>query len=302
LQAVAVDVRAEVRMTSRALVLGGGGPVGIGWEAGLLAGLAEGGVHVSNADLIVGTSAGSVVGGMLACGASPREIYERQLEPPDRDPRPIGHVDLTGLIGHMMKLYTSERPQQELIAEIGDFALSAQTMTERDWISGFESESLTSGQWPERFVCTAIDTADGFFRAWDAGSGVRLSLAVASSCAVPGVFPPVTIDGRRYMDGGIGSTTNAQLARGHDRIIVVYVTAGTAAANSPIADVRRERFEREIGALRDAGSEVGVIVPNDEFNEKIGFQYMAPEKRQEAAEMGYRQGAEEATRLRPVWS
>lgn len=64
-------------MTSRALVLGGGGPVGIGWEAGMLKGLADDGIQLAEADLIVGTSAGSAVGSQLALGVSPAQLVRR---------------------------------------------------------------------------------------------------------------------------------------------------------------------------------------------------------------------------------
>ena len=61
-------------MTTKALVLGGGGPVGIAWETGLLAGLAEGGIDLSHADYILGTSAGAFVGAQLAMGRSPAKL------------------------------------------------------------------------------------------------------------------------------------------------------------------------------------------------------------------------------------
>src|SRR5688500_8760504 len=64
-----------------ALVLGGGGITGIAWEIGLLAGLAEAGTDLSDADLVVGTSAGSVVGAQLTSGAGLEEMYGRQLDP-----------------------------------------------------------------------------------------------------------------------------------------------------------------------------------------------------------------------------
>ena len=68
---------------------------------------------------------------------------------------------------------------------------------------------------------TAVDAESGEPVAWHGGSGVRLDRAVAASCAVPAVYPPVTIDGRRYMDGGIRSATNADLAAGASAVIVL---------------------------------------------------------------------------------
>ena len=65
-----------------ALVLGGGGITGIAWEIGVLAGLAEAGADLTGADLVVGTSAGSVVGAQVTAGADLEALHARQLEPP----------------------------------------------------------------------------------------------------------------------------------------------------------------------------------------------------------------------------
>ena len=75
-------------------------------------------------------------------------------------------------------------------------------------------------------MCTAVDAETGEFVTWSKDSGVPLVRAIASSCCVPGIFPPITINGRRYIDGGMKSATNAELAAGHDRVLVVSVTGG----------------------------------------------------------------------------
>ncbi len=291
-------------MTSRALVLGGGGPVGVAWESGLLAGMEDAGMDVAAADLIVGTSAGSVVGSQLTLGRAPKELYERQLEPAEPGRRNIGPVDMSGVMAQFLKLYTSDRPQQELLAELGKFALAANTMGEEEWVAGFALDEATGGdRWPERaFKCTAIDTADGSFVAWDRDSGVPLRLAVASSCTVPGIFPPVTINGHRYMDGGVRSTTNGDLAAGYSKVLIVNVTAGVGAARPELVERRRQRFDRELEGLRSSGSEVKVITPDEGFGRAIGMNLMDFTKRREAAEIGYRQGAVEGARLREFWS
>ena len=69
-------------MATRALVLGGGGVAGIAWELGLLSGWAGEGVDVREADLVVGTSAGSVVGAQLRLDGDLQSLFERQLLPP----------------------------------------------------------------------------------------------------------------------------------------------------------------------------------------------------------------------------
>jgi NTE family protein len=292
-------------MSMRALVLGGGGPVGVAWESGLVAGLAEHGVRMGEADLFIGTSAGSVVGSQLAAGRTPQELYERQIAPAEPGGREQRNIDMSGVIAQFIRLYSSDRPQEELRAEVGAFALQAETMSEDEWIAGFRTiDAVEARTWPTRkFSCTAIDTADGSFMVWNNESDVPLSLAVASSCAVPGVFPPVTINGRRYMDGGLRSTTNADLARGYVTVLVVAVTASRAAAgpNAALADARRRRFEAEIADIRHSGSAVEVITPDDDFVRAFGFNLMDFRRRHEAAELGLRQGRTVATALRDFW-
>lgn len=287
----------------RALVLGGGGPVGVAWECGLLAGLAEHGADVSDADFIVGTSAGSIVGSQLASGKTPGEIYRRQLEasPPGR--RASMPSDLSGLIPRMIQLYTSDRPIQDLRAEIGAYAIAAEVMPEEEWLAGFSSiEPANADTWPKRFACTAIDVNDGALVFWRDESHVPLLLAVASSCAVPGIASPVTINGRRYMDGGIGSTTNSEVAAGYDQVLIVSLTGSTRSRASAIAEAVQRRFAAEVAVLRAAGSEVEVVFPGDDFAQEIGANLMDVTLRFRAAELGLLQGATEAERIRRFWT
>jgi NTE family protein len=199
----------------RALVLGGGGPVGIGWESGIISGLMEGGVDLSQADLIVGTSAGSFVGANLAMGRDLAHLVETFITEP-QEPVPAAQPaapppDLSILIGKMQEAVSGARPAKEVRAEIGAWALTAKTISEEDFIASFGSwfSGLPETAWPDRpFACTAVDAADGSFVVWDRGAGIGLARAVASSCSVPGIFPPIAIRGRRYIDGGMRSATN----------------------------------------------------------------------------------------------
>jgi NTE family protein len=293
-------------MAKRALVLGGGGPVGIGWESGIIAALVEAGARVDEADFIVGTSAGSVVGSQLARGRTAKDLYESQLTLAERRAEAIREpIDLAPLIAQFTKLYTSDAPVEQLRAEIGAFALQ-QHPDEDDWVAGFTASELAGdGAWPARdYACTAIDVADGRFVVWDRASNVPLGLAVASSCAVPGLVPPVTINGKRYMDGGIGSTTNATVANGYDKVLVVQVTRPPGAASGPMAPMierMRKRFDDELDAVRASGSAVEVIAPDDDFARTFGANLMDFSKRREAAEAGYAQGTREAARIAAFW-
>jgi NTE family protein len=288
-------------MAKRALVLGGGGPVGVAWESGLIAGLAEAGVDLSVADFIMGTSAGSFVGAFLAAGRSPAEVVAPFLGdamPSSPSEMLTSPPDLLPLIGKMMDSYAGVRPNAEVLAEIGSWALQASVLTEEAYLSSFGRSlaSFPEGYWPERrYACTAVDAESGAFVQWDRNSKVALTRAVASSCAVPGVFPPVTINGRRYMDGGMRSATNADLAKGCEVVVIVSV----ASQASP--EVFRRPLDRELKALQESGSKVEVLRPNAESLEAFGPNLMDYRRRPAAAASGLKQGQAGLDALRAVW-
>ncbi len=290
-------------MTRRAVVLGGGGPVGIAWETGLAAGLERGGVRLRDADLFVGTSAGSVVGAQFALGKAPDELialYETidDAEHPSQKP-----VDFAALIQQFIEMYTSSDPPEKIRADMGAFALKADTISEDEWLDTFRRmPGMAGSAWPERrFVCTAVDTSDGAFVTWDKDAGVTLDRAVASSCAVPGVYPPVTINGRRYIDGGVRSATNADLACGYDAVLIVAVTMPGMNAMPAIAEAMQRQIDGEVAALRESGSRVEVIVPDEASGQSFGLNLMDFSRREPVAEAGARQGLAEAERLRAFW-
>lgn len=305
-------------MTTRALVLGGGGPVGIAWEAGLAAGLLEGGVDLSRADYILGTSAGSFVGSQLAAGRDPGAMAAAILaeeqrgksaadsgEPPASGGAraPGGNTNMMTLMKLMQEAANGKRSGEEVRKELGAFALGAQTVDEETFIKSF-GRSLSEGgdgAWPEHhFACTAVDTATGAFQVWDNSTGVPLAKAVASSCSVPGVYPPITINGKRYMDGGMRSGTNADLAKGHDKVILVAVRIG---AGDPAALERsKAALDKEIKVLTDAGAEVEVITPDEASAAAFGNNLMNARVRPAAARAGLEQGRALAAKLKAFWN
>jgi len=287
-------------MARRALVLGGGGPVGIAWESGIIAGLEQEGVAVGGADLIVGTSAGSVVGAQLALGRSGQEVLATQLAEIPRAGQSDSIAPPLPDVGPLIQMMANRPAQGEMPvhmrAEIGAFALRAKTIDEEAFIANFGRIASTRGAWPERFVCTAIDALDGSFRTWGKAAGVDLGRAVASSCAVPGIFPPISISGRRYYDGGIRSATNADLANGYDLVLVVAVMSAV------MPEAFRQSFDAEITALEASGSRPSLIVPDAECLALFGINLMDSSRRSEIARAGQRQGLLEAARLREFWN
>jgi NTE family protein len=296
------------RAMSQGLVLGGGGPVGIAWQAGLLAGLAEGGVRPGEADFIVGTSAGSVVGALIAMGRAPADLAGPILAEADR-PRAIpaqaaedrpGAPNMMLLFQKMQEAASGERDPEEVRREIGAFSLAAATADEATFIGGFGRQlaEAKEGEWPGRgYACTAVDCETGEFVVWDKEAGVPLSRAVASSCSVPGVFPAITINGRKYMDGGMRSATNADLAKGHAKTIVIALRLG----GGEFADRMMKPVEREIETLRAAGGEVELIVPDYASTAAFGNNLMNPRHRPAAAKAGLEQGRRIAGALGQFW-
>jgi NTE family protein len=288
-------------MSNRALVLGGGGPVGVAWESGLIAGLAESGIDLSQADFIMGTSAGSMVGAQLAIGRPPAALaqpYTSGELPPSASESLAAPPDLTPLVAKLMDSYAGVRPTEEVCREIGAWALRASAMSEEAYVGSFARTlaGLPADYWPAHgFACTAVDANSGKFVAWNKESGVPLVRAVASSCAVPGIFPPVTIHGQRYIDGGMRSGTNADLAKGYE--IVVVIALGSDAA----PEVFRRPLERELLALRESGSKVELIRPDAQSFEAFGPNLMDHRRRPAAAASGLRQGRVGLETLRDLW-
>lgn len=276
-------------MTKRALVLGGGGLTGIGWEWGILSGLAEAGVDLSDADLVVGTSAGSVVGAQLATGLDLEERYQAQLVPPDGE--------LAASLGARVMLryalaMVGPRAPQKVRKRIGRLALRAKTGPESARRAVIESR-LPVKEWPTRpLQLTAVDTATGELRVFDRSSEVPLVSAVAASCAVPGVWPPVTIEGHRYMDGGARSGTNADLAAGYDRVVVI---APLPRGIGPMSGVATQ-----VEALR-ARSQVALVTPDRASVQAFGRNVLDPKRRAGAARAGRAQATALASEIRDLW-
>lgn len=223
--------------TRRGLVLGGGGVAGIAWESAMIATLQAGGIDLSGADVIVGTSAGSVVGAALRSG-DVDSWYRTQLERAASDPVAAEFDSLAGLDAEpvmtaAMAAIEGATGDRDARARLGGFAVrSGARLDEQASVERIASLLITA-EWPERELrVTVVDATEGDFRVLDRDSGVDLVRAVAASCAVPGVYPPVTIGGRPYMDGGMRSATNADVAEDCDRILVL--SCGPEAPMSPL--------------------------------------------------------------------
>ncbi|SHN88981.1 NTE family protein [Geodermatophilus obscurus] len=275
-----------------ALVLGGGGITGIAWEIGVLAGLAEAGVDLTGADLVVGTSAGSVVGAQLTGGADLDGLLARQLEPPTGEQ--AARMSRAALARYGWAVLRSRGDDVGFRRRVGALARAAEqaglTPTEQERLDVIGSR-LVSHDWPDRDLrVTAVDAETGEFRVLDRTSGVPLLQAVAASCAVPGVYPPVTIDGRRYVDGGMRSAANADLAEGYDRVVVL---APLPRGMGPMASVDAQ--------VTGMVARVAVVSPDEAGRRAIGRNVLDPAARAGSARAGRAQAAGVAAEVTEVW-
>jgi NTE family protein len=281
---------------TRALVLGGGGVAGVAWELGILTGLHDAGVDVRGADLIIGTSAGSVVGAQISSGTELETLFASQLTPVEQSKERAVAFDPTQMMEVFSKAIAEAGSDAKAMrARIGAYALSAQTVPEAERRAIIESR-LPVHTWPQqRLLIVAVDTATGEEYVIGRESGVSLVDAVGASCAVPGVWPPVTIAGRRYMDGGMRSATNADLANGYNRILILN-PLGEGANYFGIGPAG------EAAALKRAGSQVLVIEPDAASISAIGMNPLDPATRKPSALAGRNQGREIAASVTALWS
>lgn len=286
---------------SKALVLSGGGITGIAWELGILFGLKESGVDVTDVNLIVGTSAGSSVGAQLTSDLSLEELYNLQLAPIEKTKETQVKFDGHEFKKMMAAAIMSSPDSQTARARIGEAALSAETIDEEKRLELMASR-LPNHNWnPEQnFIINTVHAHTGEWVTFDQNSDVPLLLAVAASSAVPGIYPPTTINGERYIDGGMSSGTNADLAKDQEIVLILVAEPSmTIPAMGPT--MHRITFEDELKVLKDSGSQVMVITPDEYSLESKGPNPLEPSSRRSSAEAGRKQGNKIAEDVRKFW-
>ena len=267
----------------KALVLGGGGVAGIAWMTGLLTGLAEAGTDLTGADLIIGTSAGANVAAQVGSGLPLADLYARQADP-ERQCREIAvEPDLEQVGADFVKVMGEAESAREIQRRMGAWALAADTVPEPARRAIVEGR-LPSHEWPERAIkLVAVEASTGETAVFDRDSTVSLVDAVAASSAVPGVWPPVTIGARRYIDGGVRSADNADLAVGWSEIVIL----SPLGYDSPLPLMP---LREVVATLRESGSAVTVLTPDAASAAAIGSNPLDPGTRTPAAGAGRAQG------------
>ena len=292
----------------RALVLGGGGAAGNAWEIGVIAGLVDAGLDVTEADLIIGTSAGSTAAAQISSATEPAALLASILA---AAPQPrTGPVGSDGIRAANRAAADLLEKTSGIIAAAEDAADMRRRMgaaaLETDAVPGSPGQTqrratvaarLPSQRWPQRpMLIVAVDAHTGEPVVFDRHSGVELVDAVTASCAGPGV-PPHGIGDNRYIDGGYRSNENADLAAGYGRVLVL----------SPLGGRSRAPLEwgihlaAQVDELRARGSRVETIFPDSNSRNAFGVNLMDLSTRPPAARAGYNQGRARAEQLTEFW-
>jgi len=276
----------------RGLALGGGGVTGIGWETGLLLGLQDLGVDVTIADAVVGTSAGSVVGAQITTGISLSDLFDYQVSTPK--PGRLASISPLVLFGFARALLRARGDLEAFGRHVGRWSArraDAGKLPSLEARFNAIRERLPVQEWGPggRLQVTAVDVETGVLRVFDGSDGVSLVEAVTASCAVPGVYPPVPIQGRQYVDGGARSGSNADLVADCDRVL----------AFTPV--------DRAVGPMRSAGQLLGevphlAVSPDADSVKAIGKNVLDPARRGASARAGRAQAAAVAPLAREIWS
>jgi NTE family protein len=262
--------------TELGLVIGGGGIWGIAWEIGVLKALEDSGASLKNADVVIGTSAGAIVGAQYFGDRTIDEMLREQQNP-------------AGWLMKATKTLPKRKPKQHrsMVREAESQAerslrLSHAAAQSRvpipSWLyTMIIRKVLRVSDWPKstHFLAATTDCETGRVKLWRSSDGVPIGRAVAASCCVPGVFPPIMINGRRYVDGGCGSANN------FDKIIETNVGRAVCIGpfggeHSPELGQERRYLSEGIERVKQAGIEVLVITPGEGFVAKAGDNGLNP--------------------------
>jgi NTE family protein len=271
-----------------ALVLGGGGAAGNAWLIGIIAGLAEAGLDLTEAaDLVIGTSAGATAAAQVFSGIPATELLASVLSNPvrpvvqNRERSPS--LPMATVFERMRAIGAAATSAADLQRAMGAFGL------ESDSILGPAAEQrratvaarLPRPEWPDMpMIVVAVDAHTGELAAFDRDSGVDLVDAVTASCALPGLAPTHSINGGHYIDGGVRSADNADLSSGYANVVVLSPLGGrSGTVPGQFEGLRRAPEWRtdlasQVEDLREQNSRVEVITPDADSRATMGTNQM----------------------------
>ena len=289
-------------------MLGAGGVLGAAWSIGALCALERvTGVDVRTFDIVVGTSAGSVLAALTCAGVRPEELAQHQRGVPveegplagytyDHDRATGGSLPSRpkpGLGSHRLLMRSVRRPWSVTPMAAMSSLLPTGTgslWTVRSLVDAFTPEDAWSPH-PNAWI-VAMDYDTGRRVAFGRADSPPASLAeaVLASCAIPGWYAPVAIGGRRYVDGGTCSPASADLVigQGLDEVVVLAPMASFEYDNPTAVPARVERsfrrsvsrrVVREAAKVRADGTRVTVLTPGRRDLEAMGANLMDPSRR-----------------------
>jgi NTE family protein len=302
-----VDATRRVRAAGeRALVLGGGGSAGNAWLIGVIAGLFDAGLDVTEADLIIGTSAGSTAAAQITSATPTQLLADILAAVPQPRTAPVGsdggRVRIGSAADHMertSRIIAAAGDAADMRRRLGAAALEMDAASDGSvqerWRATVAAR-LPSQHWPERtMLITAVDAHTGEPVVFDRHSGVDLVDAVAASCASGLAY---SIGGSRYIDGGYRSNAeNADLAAGYTRVLVLSPFGGRS--RTPVD--WGMHLATQVDELRARGSRVETIFPDSNSRTAFGDNVMDLSTRPPAARAGYNQGRALAEQLTEFW-
>jgi NTE family protein len=301
-----VDATKRVRAAGeRALVLGGGGSTGNAWLIGVIAGLFDAGLDVTEADLVVGTSAGSTAAAQIA-GATPTELLAAILAAaPQHRTGPVGsdggRAPIRPVAQHlerMNRIIAAAENAADVRRRIGAGAIEMDAASDGSWQTQWRATvaaRLPIQRWPQRtLLITAVDAYNGEPVVFDRHSGVDLTDAVAASCSSGSAY---RIGDNHYIDGGYRRNENADLAAGYERVLVLAPFGGKTLTPLDWG----MHLAAQVDELRARGSSVETIVPDSSSEHIFGVNAMDLSLRPAAARAGYSQGNALAEQLTEFW-
>ncbi len=295
-----------------ALVLGGGGAAGNAWEIGIIAGLAEAGLDMTEAaDLAIGTSSGATAAAQLGSGIPPAKLFASVLSPPvqpvrqNRERPPA--LTMATVFERMRAISANATSAVDLQRAMGAFGLECDPVlaSTAGHHRSVVAARLPRHEWPARpMIVVAVNAHTGELATFDRESGVDLVDAVTAATALPGSSPTININGTHYINGGVRSAENADLASGYANVVVLSPFGGRSRTlpEGQFEGLRRPPewgmdLEGQVEALRLQGSRVEVITPDADSQAAMGTNQMDPATRTPSARAGFDQGQREATRV-----
>jgi NTE family protein len=279
------------------LVIGGGGFVGIAWEIGVFKALEDGGASLKKVSAVIGTSAGALVGAQYFSGRDIDVMFREQHHP--------------GWLVHVSKLVQSkkakpftdkqndEESKREQKVRLGRSAIESRSFLPQSLYIKMVQKVIKVKGWPQdvNYMPTTTDCETGDLKLWRQSDSIPFIRAVAASCCVPNILPPVTINGRRYVDGGCGSVNNFDkiIETGIQKAIFIGPFGGE---HSPEIGQERRKLSKEIEQVKQAGIDALVITPSAKLAESCGLDILNPALSPAAAECGLADGRDIAGKVK----